>query len=86
MTTVPPQPDDVVAWVTVRHHATGAISVSGTIGDPRYARTLLDHAKDAIGRQVRESGIVVPSRDVDADTLMPRREMGDIPIAQRGDP
>ena len=83
---VPPQPDDVIAWITVRHHAGGAISVSGTIGDPRYARQMLDHAKDAIGRQVRESGIVVPNRDVDAETAMSRREMGDLGAHERGDP
>ena len=87
---VPPvaaQPDDVVAWISVRYHANGALSVSGTIGDSGFAKKLLDHAKEAIGRQVPEGGIIVPGRDVQlADPLLPGlKEMGDLPRDQRGD-
>lgn len=83
---VPPQPDDVVAWITIRHHAGGTVSVGGTIGDARYAKRLLDHARDAITRQVPEHGLVIPNSDVDLSANPGLREMGDIPISQRGDP
>lgn len=87
MTYVPPQPEDVVQWVTVRLHASGTISTLGTIGDKAMALHLLDQARDAIKRQVPDPGkIVVPSRDVDVMPSLATRDMGDIPIAQRGDP
>lgn len=83
---VPPQPDDVVAWITVRCHAGGAVSVQGTIGDPVFAKKLLDHARDAITRQVPEHGLVIPGRDVNLSPDPRCREMGDIPVHERGDP
>lgn len=83
---VPAQPLDVVAWITVRVHANGALSVAGTIGDPRLARRMLDHARDAIVRQVPEDGIVVPNRDVDVVAPSALRELGDLPATDRGDP
>jgi hypothetical protein len=83
---VPPQPDDVVAWVTVRVHAHGAVSISGTIADKRMALSLLDHAKDAITRQIPDGGIVIPNRDVDVVPNPAFREMGDIARHERGDP
>lgn len=87
MTYVPPQPEDVVQWVTVRLHASGTISTLGTIADKAMALHLLDQARDAIKRQVPDPGkIVVPSRDVDVMPSLATRDMGDIPIAQRGDP
>ena len=83
---VPPQPGDVVAWITVRCHANGTVSISGTIGDAAFAKSLLDHAKDAISRQIPAGGIVIPNRDVDVVPSAALREMGDIPAGQRGDP
>lgn len=84
---VPPQPDDTIAWITVRHHANGQLSVSGTIGDPVHAKKLLDHAKDAITRQVPAGGIIIPGRDVQLpDPALPGlQEMGYLPPDQRGD-
>lgn len=82
----PPQPEDVIAWITVRCHADGAVSIAGTIGDATFARRLLDHARDAITRQVPDRGIVVPNRDVELAPSATLKELGDIPIAQRGDP
>jgi hypothetical protein len=83
---VPPQPDDVVAWITVRHHADGSVSTSGTVGDKRYAQRLLDIAKDAIKNRISDSPLAIPNYDVDASTAMPQKEMAHIPIAERGDP
>lgn len=84
---VPPQEDDVIGWITIRYHATGGLSVSGTIGDARFAKFLLDHAKDAITRQIPEGGIVIPGRDVQIpDPKLPGlQEMGYLPKDQRGD-
>lgn len=81
-----PQPEDVVAWITVRLHATGMISVGGTIGDKKMALSILEHAKDAITRQIPDAGIIIPNRDVEVVPNAALKEMGDIPIGQRGDP
>ena len=86
MSLVPPKPDDCVAWITVRVLANGAMAISGTIGDRQMARSILDHARDAITRQVSERGIIVPSRDVETRPVDGLKPMGDIPIAERGDP
>lgn len=86
MSLVPPQPEDVVAWVTVRCHASGTVSVQGTIGDPVFAKKLLDHARDAITRQVPEKGLVIPGRDVDLAPNQGLRELGDLAPHERGDP
>lgn len=84
---VPPQPDDVVAFVTVRLHATGWISTEGTIADKKMALHLLDQARDAIRRQVPDDKtIFIPSREVDVVPSIPTRDMGDIPLGERGDP
>lgn len=85
-TRVPPHELDVTAFVTVRLHAHGGLSVSGHIGDPAFARTLLQHGMDAIGRQSRErSSIIVPNRDTDADTALPLREWSTMAPHERGD-
>lgn len=82
-----PAPDDTIAWVTVRLHAHGQISVSGTIGDKPLAIGMLDQAKDAIRRQVPDAGqIYVPNCDVDAAPNPALREMGDLALCDRGDP
>ena len=82
---VPQQDGDVVAWITIRHHANGAVSVGGTIGDAAYAKRLLDHAKDAITRQVPEKGIVIPNSDVDVVANPALVELGELRPDQRGD-
>lgn len=83
---VPPQPLDVVAWITVRYHANGSMTIGGTIADKPVALAMLDHAKDAITRQIREPGIIIPNRDVDVEPSAAHTVMGDIPEAERGDP
>jgi len=83
-----PAPDDVVATITIRLHAHGAMSVSGNIGDKTLALSMLDHAKDAV-RGTRSIGdsVKVPNYDVDAkqSPAFPTRELGDMPLADRGD-
>ena len=85
---IPPQPEDVVAWVTVRLHAAGTVSTQGTIYDKRQAMHLLEVARDAIKRQVKEPGsaIVIPNHEIDVAPSIPVREMGMMPVHERGDP
>lgn len=84
---IPPQPLDVVQWVTVRLHASGTISTSGTIVDKAMALHLLDQARDAIKHQIPEyRAIVIPGSEVCIAPAFSAKEMGDIPEAQRGDP
>lgn len=85
---VPPLPDDTIAYLTIRMHATGTVSVSGHVADKRFALQLLDHARDAISRQFPETpaGIIMPNRDVDMpDSRVPLREWGDMAPHDRGD-
>lgn len=81
---VPPQPKDVIAWVTVRLHDNGMLSTSGTIGDPTMACHLLDQAKEALRRNVRD--VVVPARDVSVAPSIPVRALGSMADHERGDP
>ena len=84
---IPPQPLDVVAWVTVRLHSDGTLSTQGTIGDKRLALHLLDQAKDAIKANVPDPGkLIIPNRDVDVSPALPVRELGMMAPHERGDP
>lgn len=82
---VTPKPDDTIAWLTIRLRAHGALSIEGHLGDKRLALQLLEHARDAINAQVTDSPIVIPNRDVDVRPLIPLREVGSMPLDQRGD-
>lgn len=82
----PPQPLDVVAWVTVRLHQNGTISTSGTIGDKRMALHLLEQGTDAINGLPEPGQIIIPARDVSVMPSVPTIDMGDIPLRERGDP
>ena len=53
----------VVMTLTIRVHASGALSVEGPISDKAYALALLDNAKDAV-RNHRYGGLIVPGKDV----------------------
>ena len=83
---VPEQPLDVVAFVTVRLHQTGAVSTQGTIADKAMALRLLDIARDAIAGRVSDSPIVVPGRDVGCAPSIPTRDIGEMAPHERGDP
>ncbi len=56
----------VVLQLIITLHASGALSVSGAIGDKAYALALLDNAKDAIRNHHtrREGQLIVPGNDV----------------------
>lgn len=83
---VPPQDTDTIAYITVRLHATGALSVQGHIADKRMALQLLDHARDAITGQVLDgNSAIVPARDVAVEPTIPLVEYGDMAACQRGD-
>lgn len=83
---IPPQPDDVVQWVTVRLHADGAVSTSGTIADKKMALRLLAIATDAVKTQVKDyKPIIVPNREVEIAPSLPVREQGMMAAHERGD-
>lgn len=77
--------DDCIAWITVRMHSTGTVSVNGMIADRAFALKLLDHARDAITRQVPAGGLLIPNRDVDLDPHPGLRDVGDLAPHERGD-
>lgn len=84
---IPPQPLDTLQWVTVRLHANGTLSTTGTIADKKMALHLLDQAKEAIKSRLPEyKALVIPNRDVEISPVLPVRDMGLIPEHQRGDP
>lgn len=84
---IPPQPLDVVQWVTVRLHADGSVSTAGTIGDKKMALRLLAIATDAVKNQINEyEGIIVPNREVDVAPHLPVKEHGMMLAHERGDP
>lgn len=83
---IPPQDPDTVAYLTIRLHATGTLSVQGHIADKRMALQLLDHARDALTRRVVDGErTVVPASDVQVQPAIPLKEFGDMPANQRGD-
>lgn len=87
MSLVPPQPEDVFAWVTVRMHQSGAISTSGTIGDKPLALYMLREGFRAIKGSVKDDPLIVlPSHEVHAEPSIPIRDLGSMPEAERGDP
>ncbi len=84
---IPPQPLDVVQWVTIRMHADGTVSTAGTIADKKTALRLLDIARDAIKTQIADyKAIEVPNREVAVDPSFPVREQGMMLARERGDP
>lgn len=83
---VPQQDGDVAAFITIRLHQTGGVSVSGHIGDKRLALQLIDAARDAVKRQVPDARpIVIPGRDVEATPSIPLRDFGSMAPHERGD-
>lgn len=83
---VPPQPLDVVAWVTVRLHTNGMISTQGTIGDKPMVMHLLEQGMDAMRGQPDAPLVIVPNRDVDVLPSLPTRDLGDMLPHERGEP
>ena len=83
---VPAQPLDVVAWVTVRLHQSGTVSTTGTIADKRMASHLLSHALEAVGHLPDYKQIIIPASEVETAPAFLTRDIGDMPVNQRGDP
>jgi hypothetical protein len=83
---IPAQPLDVVQWVTVRLHASGTISTTGTIGDKKMALYLLAQAKDAVTGLKEYGHVIIPGSEVCLAPVLPVLEMGDIRADQRGCP
>lgn len=55
----------IVASISIALHASGEMSISGNIGDVTLALGMLDHAREAVGHQLRPKGtLVIPGRDV----------------------
>jgi hypothetical protein len=79
-----PTVDDRIAYIALSLYGTGAMSISGNIGDKRLALQMLDHARDTIRGQLERmpySGLLVPPRDVEVkpDPLYPALvEAGDV--------
>lgn len=82
---VPPQPDDVVAWVTVRLHQNATISTTGTIADKRMAAHLLQHAMDAVGKLPEYREVIIPGSEVEIAPAFRTRDVGEMPVHERGD-
>jgi hypothetical protein len=68
--------EDVISEINIRLRASGAMSVSGNIGDTRAAVAMIDHARDAVKRQLGGRLAIVPASDVDVplDPAFPVRE------------
>jgi len=78
---------DEVGFVRISHLANGGISVSGFIGDRKYALSLIAAAADAIRSHVKETPlIVIPNRDVDTRPYTHEtKPLGDMPRKDWGD-
>ena len=84
---IPPQPDDTIAFLTMRLHANGQMTLNGHVADRRLMLQMLDHARDAIKRQVPEDyALTIPNRDVDVEPSIPLTDFGDMKPSERGDP
>jgi hypothetical protein len=81
-------PSSVVATLTLDLHDTGALSISGNIGDVKCALAMLDAAREAVARQLGRptilephgAGLTVPEIDVRAphSPLYPALPAGDL--------
>ena len=60
---VPTSPG-VVGWIVLELHDTGAMGISGNIGDTRMALGMIDGAREALARRLPSAPLVVPSVDV----------------------
>jgi hypothetical protein len=79
-----PTPGDVVAYIAITLYGGGQMSVSGNIGDVKLALQMLDHARDAVGNQLKlrtSEGLFLPNRDVDISPhpAFPLIPHGDVP-------
>lgn len=79
-----PTVDDRIAYIALSLYGSGAMSISGNIGDKKLALQMLDHASQTIRAQLERmpySGLLVQPRDVEVkpDPLYPALiENGDL--------
>lgn len=62
------RPDDVMAFIKIAIHRSGAMSVAGHIHDEKHALALVDAARDSIINHHRKgrdlaAGLILPAHD-----------------------
>lgn len=80
-------PLDEVLFVKVTVYASGALSVSGHIGDPQLCIELLQQAIDELRSQQKQRELIVvpPSEAQVKDYAHPVKALGDMPRSDWGD-
>ena len=59
-----PDGDKVAVQITIKVHASGALSVEGPLDEREWMLAALDNAKDAVRNHRRNAPIIVPAKDV----------------------
>jgi len=89
MATTHPLDDlDCVAFVSIKLHTNGGLSISGNIGDTKLALQMIDGARDAVKNRIKNRNeIVIPNRDVETEQhpTFPTLPRGDMKPEDRGD-
>lgn len=74
-----PGPLDAIANISITLFGSGQMQIQGNIGDPKLATTMLNHALDAVRRQLQNrEKLVIPGVDVDVDPILPLQQYGDV--------
>jgi len=84
------QPASEIAYLTLRLHDSGALSIEGNVGDVHLATGMLDAARAAVGSRLGRpsilephgAGLVIPARDVTVsanERIYPLVAVGDRP-------
>lgn len=74
-----PGPLDAVANISITLYGSGQMQVQGNILDPKLATTMLNHALDAVKRQLkRREQLVIPGADVEVKPILPLTQYGDV--------
>lgn len=77
-----PNPNDVVAQITIKLYANGSMSTEGNIGDKTLALGMLDHARASVADRLdRQRGpLILPNHEVHVaqDPRFPTLPVGDM--------
>jgi hypothetical protein len=74
-----PGPLDAIANISITLYGSGQMQIQGNILDPKLATTMLNHALDAVKRQLeRREKLVLPSVDVEVKPILPLTQYGDV--------
>jgi hypothetical protein len=80
-----PGPLDAIANISITLYGSGQMQIQGNILDPKLATTMLNHALDAVKRQLqRREKLVLPDVDVDVNPILPLTPYGDAPKDWQG--